>query len=1024
MAQKKSNDLFAEIGMERNTKTASGYRPEPLVSTPRMLPDGEAAPFPTDDNGLNEFEELEAHLDSLRQNLTPYLRELASPLPVVRKELRLERLDFQHDNGEKQNLHTLIQSRDGWESMTIPHYGGPIGRAKAYYRYSWEAAEFHPEKGERLFVSFGAVDYHATVYLNGHCVGQHIGSFAPFEFDVTDLLLLGRNTFLVQVENDAIIHGNFPYENLGFPGAAQSIGSRLYASTGLGWNDPSGGWVNCPPGMGICQPVTLQIRPLVSISNVFARPLTQENAVELRIELYSASSTYIERDSIECLIEPRNFSEGSVYRIKVPVAEPLGHGHQTISLKVAMPDYTKWSPQRPAMYSATVSIISGEQIEDSYRVHFGMRDFQMETETKPLGRFYLNNEEIRLRGANNMGSFMQRAFKGEWDGLIEDVLLAKAANMNFVRFTQMPRQPEVYDACSRLGLMTQTDLPLFGELNRNTWNEAIKQAGEMERLVRNYPCNIVNSFINERGLEGLHQPLRHLNRTELDTFYQAASDSVRLENPDRVIKENDGDYAPPPPGYPDYHAYSGWYNGNGIDLFELHKGYWQNSVPENWRYGCGEFGAEGLDRKELAIEHYPEEWLPEGEAWSPNQILGAQTGKIQNLWFERPKTWEKWIQKSREHQKLVTKLMTQAFRRDTRMNSIAIHLFIDAFPATWMKSMVDFERVPKPAYFAYRQALQPISIQWRCDRFSCRGGEPLYPEIWFCNDTQESIPNANIHYSLEIEGKTVWSFVHQRALPAFDSICLGALNRPLPEVHSRQTATLRLQLVHDELKRSIAKDEIEIELHPRPSQKRHSVQIIGSVEGRARKLSEALDLSISDDVDNTSIVLIDDLGALEASGTDLKSIIKAGKSALILGLSPGTHAIFGTTVQLEPTGYDPRHFCSRDTSHPFVHDFQEDDFRFWYDDSVGYITPFVPGAIIAPEWETVLSAAAGPNQTLVQRDWEPAACVVTKKFERGSTTICPIDLARYVKSNPVAYDFAIKVLQSATLNQESLLVSQ
>ena len=35
---------------------------------------------------------------------------------------------------------------------------------------------------------FEAVDYHAEVWLNGRRLGAHEGSFAPFSFDVTDLI--------------------------------------------------------------------------------------------------------------------------------------------------------------------------------------------------------------------------------------------------------------------------------------------------------------------------------------------------------------------------------------------------------------------------------------------------------------------------------------------------------------------------------------------------------------------------------------------------------------------------------------------------------------------------------------------------------------------------------------------------------------------------------------------------------------------------------------------------------------------
>ena len=61
----------------------------------------------------------------------------------------------------------------------------------------------------------------------------------------------------------------------------------------------------------------------------------------------------------------------------------------------------------------------------------------------------------------------------------------------------MPVQSEIYEYRDHLGLMVQTDLPLFGVLRRGQFCEAIRQAGEMERLVRGHPSNIMVTYINE-----------------------------------------------------------------------------------------------------------------------------------------------------------------------------------------------------------------------------------------------------------------------------------------------------------------------------------------------------------------------------------------------------------------------------------------------------------------------------------------------------------------------------------------------
>ena len=52
-----------------------------------------------------------------------------------------------------------------------------------YRRHFQVPAELH---GKRLLLHFGAVDYHARVWLNGQLMGEHRGGYTPFVFDVTD----------------------------------------------------------------------------------------------------------------------------------------------------------------------------------------------------------------------------------------------------------------------------------------------------------------------------------------------------------------------------------------------------------------------------------------------------------------------------------------------------------------------------------------------------------------------------------------------------------------------------------------------------------------------------------------------------------------------------------------------------------------------------------------------------------------------------------------------------------------------
>ena len=61
-----------------------------------------------------------------------------------------------------------------------------------------------PAAGARVLLHFGAVDYVATVWINGHRAAQHEGGYTPFSIDITDLLNRKHETqvIVVRAEDD------------------------------------------------------------------------------------------------------------------------------------------------------------------------------------------------------------------------------------------------------------------------------------------------------------------------------------------------------------------------------------------------------------------------------------------------------------------------------------------------------------------------------------------------------------------------------------------------------------------------------------------------------------------------------------------------------------------------------------------------------------------------------------------------------------------------------------------------------
>lgn len=990
-----AQDVFADIAAQSQFRDTELVEPPPPHLPNKVFRHAHHDPTAvfTPADKLDTPEELAAALTRERARTRQFWQTCAPAQVPTRTVIPISKFQWRvATETDLKNFAEVIHGAGAWTEVSIPHYGPPLGRTTTVYRTTFVAPE--RKTNQVVFIRFKGVDYKAHVFVNHTYVGSHEGFFAPFEFDVTPVLQPGSNVLTVRVEND------FP--TLGVvndPRYPDLIGDKLYAATGPGFDDPVAGWHHCPPGMGIYQPVYLELRPAVHISDIFVRPLPEQNKIEVLVEVWSAEITP-RKVHITCKVHGLNFDTGPdpVAHINMLELDPVGAGANFFRFTLPMPAFRWWSPDEPWLYTCQVEVACPElNTIDRKEQQFGMRSFRLDTSGTPKGRFLLNGREIKLRGANTMGFEQLRVMRGELDGLRDDLLLAKLCNMNFLRITQRPVQEEIYQAADRAGLLLQVDFPLFGHMRPNQFTEALRQMIEMERMIRSHPSCIMVSLINERFSDRKSRGKlpRRMTRGEFDRFFAAAEQVIRFANPDRVIKFVEGDYDPPAPGLPDNHCYTLWYFRHGIDFGRLHKGWWQPVKP-GWNYTCGEFGAEGLDRFELLKKYCPQEWLAppaQGKPWTPAQIARAQTAAMHHHYFDTPNTIEAWIAASRQHQAEATRLMTEAFRRDNRMIGFAIHLFIDAWPAGWMKAIMDVERQPKPAYFAYREALTPLMANIRTDRWKFFSGEPITCEFWICNDTHQVPARPILKWQLETNGIVVHAQQAPAVVKPMQAVFQGTTRIPAPRVTARTKATLRLALfdgtnhLHD--------TAVELEIFPKPAPLKAKVCAIGPANGPARRLLSRLGLKTMPLAD-AKVVLIDDFKSYLAARQKIDTAISNGVSAVFLALSPGQYALPGTPDPVVIRSANP-HFCSRDTGHPLVSGFEQFDFRFWFDEAAGMITPLATGKFDPAGWEPVLKAQDG-------------LAVGLRKIGRGCVVLCQLRLADRTRTNPTARLFVERLL--------------
>ncbi|OQO69270.1 hypothetical protein BH747_10200 [Enterococcus villorum] len=778
MSTSRKNDQYANIAMISSDKNKENLVvPTPPKIEKKHLPLGNSTETITLPPKIDNQDLLMAKVKKLRTHFQTFLEKKSPRLSSNRTKIILKTFDWRIETIEdQQNFQGVLSGAGDWDNVQIPHYGEPLGKATTYYRTKFTAPKI--ADNQALFIHFNGVDYVANVYINGYFVGNHEGFFAPFEFDISPYIHEGENTLLVQVKND-FVHKR----NELVIGGEMFGGDKIYAATGPGYDDPDLGWHHCPPGMGIYQSAYLEIRARTFIDDIFVRPLVDTHSAEVNVLVYNCDVSY-EEVAFNLSVYGENFEKvvfenfffypttateiGLGDTFNQAMLEATGErdkpqklyaeqGKNFFKIPITLNDPLLWDIETPYLYEVQIQLINKEgKVLDTLAQTFGMRKFEMDEETTPKGKLYLNNKEIRLRGANTMGFEQRAVMNQDFDQLIEDILISKACHMNFWRITQRPVQEEVYQYCDHLGLMTQCDLPLFGVLRKNKFAEAVKQAEEMEQLVRKHPCNILCTYINEPFPNAQNLPQRHLTRSELNRFFEAADHIIKLNNPDRVIKAVDGDYDPPSKALPDNHCYTAWYNGHGLAMGHLAEGFWF-PIKKDWAYGCGEFGCEALDNIKTMYHHYPKSWLPNhpDESWHPSLIKASQSPNFHYQFFETPKTLSQWVEASQEYQRFATKWMTEAFRRKTDMVSFALHILIDHYPAGWMKAVMDVDRQAKPAFFAYLDALTPTMVSIKPSRLTFTEGETASEEVWICNDLPQTFQDCQLHYQILHNGKSI-----------------------------------------------------------------------------------------------------------------------------------------------------------------------------------------------------------------------------------------------------------------------------
>jgi hypothetical protein len=334
---------------------------------------------------------------------------------------------------------------------------------------------------ERYLLRFSAVDYLAEVWLNGVFVGGHEGADTPFSLDVTSALQPGgANLLAVRVLNptdqpsDGIRLVETPHRNKAIqsyqPGRSYNIG-------------------------GIVAPVALLLVPALRITDMFAQPDPASGQIRVAITVWNDTSTPI-NGQLSASVEPASQAD-LLDTAALPADFAPGETLHELRLAVAQPRL--WDLHDPYLYRVTAALDARAPNAVSYTHHqsarCGFRDFRVAD-----GYFRLNGRRILLRSTHTGNHYpLGIARAQELDFVRRDLIYAKAAGFNMVRFISGMALAEQLDFCDEIGLMVQEE-SLAGWLLADSPHMAERYDRSTREMIlrdRNHPSLTIWGMLNE-----------------------------------------------------------------------------------------------------------------------------------------------------------------------------------------------------------------------------------------------------------------------------------------------------------------------------------------------------------------------------------------------------------------------------------------------------------------------------------------------------------------------------------------------
>ncbi len=394
-------------------------------------------------------------------------------------------------------------------------------RVSDYVWYRRELSVPAEFKGKRVLLHFGAADYIAKVWLDGHYLGSHTGGYTPFSFDITNYVKPGEkrvHNLVVMCEDRAETEQ---------PRGKQSWRPERFEC----WYEPM---------TGIWQSVWLEGVGMNYINSVRITPLYDDAAVKLEFTVNEAPENT--RAVVDITFGGKFVAHGetSFCGRQASLTVSIGHDETVLGFKA-------WSPRRPALYDAALSLVTEGKTEDSLKTYFGMRKIEVIGDA-----IYLNNARLHQRLILDQGYWKDGFLTAPTDEALKlDIELTQKMGFNGARKHQKFEDPRYLYWADKMGLLVWGELPSpyrFCQAQKinmiRDMQEAIERDYNHPSLIAWVPVNEswgVPAIKTSREMQKLQDALYYLIHTLDGTRFVSGNDGWEQAATDIVTAH---DYTP------------------------------------------------------------------------------------------------------------------------------------------------------------------------------------------------------------------------------------------------------------------------------------------------------------------------------------------------------------------------------------------------------------------------------------------------------------------------------------------------